>query len=72
MLLYGPPGTGKTSLTRAYSKEKNIPICVVDSDRLVSSLLGDTIKNIRQVVELSAEIAKKMVLLSYFLMKLTQ
>ena len=59
MLLYGPPGTGKTSLTRAYSKEKNIPICVVESDRLVSSLLGDTIKNIRQVVELSAEIAKK-------------
>ena len=59
MLLYGPPGTGKTSLTRAYSKENNIPICVVESDRLVSSLLGDTIKNIRQVVELSAEIAKK-------------
>ncbi len=59
MLLYGPPGTGKTSLTRAYSKEKNIPICVVESDRLVSSLLGDTIKNIRNVVEQSAEIAKK-------------
>ncbi|GAF72072.1 unnamed protein product, partial [marine sediment metagenome] len=59
MLLYGPPGTGKTSLSRAYSKENKIPICVVDSDRLVSSLLGDTIKNIRQVVELSASIAKK-------------
>jgi len=59
MLLYGPPGTGKTSLIRAYSKEKKIPICVVESDRLVSSLLGDTIKNIRKVVELSAEIAKK-------------
>ena len=59
MLLYGPPGTGKTSLTRAYSKEKNIPICVVESDRLVSSLLGDTIKNIRNVIVQSAEIAKK-------------
>lgn len=59
MLLYGPPGTGKTSLVRAYSKKNNIPICVVESDRLVSSLLGDTIKNIRQVVELSADIAKK-------------
>ena len=59
MLLYGPPGTGKTSLTRAYSKEKKIPICVVESDRLVSSLLGDTIKNIRNVVVQSAEIAKK-------------
>lgn len=59
MLLYGPPGTGKTSLTRAYSKERKIPICIVDSDKLVSSLLGDTIKNIRQVVELSAKIAEK-------------
>ncbi|MBD3254700.1 MAG: AAA family ATPase [Candidatus Lokiarchaeota archaeon] len=59
MLLYGPPGTGKTSLTRAFSKKYDIPICVVESDRLVSPLLGDTIKNIRNVVELSAEIAKE-------------
>lgn len=59
MLLYGPPGTGKTSLTRAYAKKKKIPILVVESDRLVSSLLGDTIKNIRNVVEQSANLAKK-------------
>jgi SpoVK/Ycf46/Vps4 family AAA+-type ATPase len=31
----------------------------VESDRLVSPLLGDTIKNIRNVVELSADIAKE-------------
>lgn len=59
VLLYGPPGTGKTSLTRGFAKEYNIPICVVESDRLVSPLLGDTIKNIRGVVELAAEIAKE-------------
>ncbi len=59
VLLYGPPGTGKTSLTRAYSKKYNIPICVVEADRLVSPLLGDTIKNIRNVVELSADIARE-------------
>ncbi len=59
VLLYGPPGTGKTSLTRAYSKKFNIPICVVESDRLVSPLLGDTIKNIRNVVELASDIAKE-------------
>jgi len=58
MLLYGPPGTGKTSLTRAFSKEYHIPMCVVESDKLVSSLLGDTIKNIRKVVETAAKIAK--------------
>jgi len=58
VLLFGPPGTGKTSLTRAYAKKYSIPICVVDSDRLVSPLLGDTIKNIRSVVELSSDIAQ--------------
>ena len=57
VLLYGPPGTGKTSLTRAFSKQYNVPLCVVESDRLVSPLLGDTIKNIRNVVELAADIA---------------
>jgi SpoVK/Ycf46/Vps4 family AAA+-type ATPase len=59
VLLYGPPGTGKTSLTRAFSKKYKIPICVVESDRLVSPLLGDTIRNIRNVVELAADIATK-------------
>jgi len=58
VLLYGPPGTGKTSLTRGFAKKYNVPICVVESDRLVSPLLGDTIKNIRGVVELAAEISK--------------
>jgi SpoVK/Ycf46/Vps4 family AAA+-type ATPase len=59
ILLYGPPGTGKTSLTRGYAKKYNIPICVVETDRLVSPLLGDTIKQIRRVVDLSAEIARE-------------
>ncbi len=59
VLLYGPPGTGKTSLTRGFAKKYNIPMCVVESDRLVSPLLGDTIKNIRGVVELAAEISKE-------------
>ncbi len=58
-LLYGPPGTGKTTLARAFSKKFNIPICVVEADRLISSLLGDTIKTIRRVVDLAAEIAKE-------------
>lgn len=57
VLLYGPPGTGKTSLTRGFAKEYSIPICVVETDRLVSPLLGDTIKKIRNVVELAEEIA---------------
>jgi SpoVK/Ycf46/Vps4 family AAA+-type ATPase len=59
VLLYGPPGTGKTSLTRGFAKKYSIPLCIVESDRLVSPLLGDTIKNIRDVVELAAEISKE-------------
>ncbi|MFX1571309.1 MAG: AAA family ATPase [Promethearchaeota archaeon] len=59
VLLYGPPGTGKTSLTRGFAKKYDIPICIVESDRLVSPLLGDTIKNIRGVIELAAEISKE-------------
>ena len=58
VLLYGPPGTGKTSLTRGFAKKYKIPICVVETDRLVSPLLGDTIKQIRRVVDLAAEIAR--------------
>jgi len=59
VLLYGPPGTGKTSLTRGFAKKYDIPVCIVESDRLVSPLLGDTIKNIRGVVELAADISKE-------------
>jgi AAA+ superfamily predicted ATPase len=59
VLLYGPPGTGKTSLTRGFAKQYDIPLCVVETDRLVSPLLGDTIKQIRNVVDLAAEIAKE-------------
>ncbi|TKJ22458.1 MAG: hypothetical protein CEE43_06085 [Promethearchaeota archaeon Loki_b32] len=58
MLLFGPPGTGKTSLTRAFAQKYKIPVCVVESNRLVSSLLGDTIRNIRQVIETAADIAE--------------
>jgi len=59
VLFYGPPGTGKTSLTRGYAKHYDIPLCVVETDRLVSPLLGDTIKQIRNVVDLASEIAKE-------------
>ena len=59
VLLYGPPGTGKTSITRGFAKHYDIPLCVVETDRLVSPLLGDTIKQIRNVVDLAAEIAKE-------------
>lgn len=60
LLLYGPPGTGKTSLTLAFCKQYNLPACVIQSDRLVSSMLGDTVKNIRTVFELGEKWAEKL------------
>ena len=59
ILLYGPPGTGKTTLTRAFAKKYEIPVCIVESNRLISPLLGDTIKSITRVVELAADIANE-------------
>lgn len=59
MLLYGPPGTGKTSLTRAVAKKYGITMGVVEADRLVSPLLGDTVKNIRGVFDLAVDIVKE-------------
>ncbi|GAB4305309.1 MAG: hypothetical protein Kow0069_00880 [Promethearchaeota archaeon] len=59
ILLYGPPGTGKTTLTRAMAKKYGIPVCVVEADRLVSPLLGDTLKNIRKVVEAASDVARE-------------
>jgi len=59
ILLYGPPGTGKTTLARAFSKKYEAPICIVESNRLISPLLGDTIKSITRVVELAADVASE-------------
>ncbi len=59
LLLYGPPGTGKTSLIRAYARKFEINLCIVESDKLVSSLLGETVENIRNAVETAIDIAKK-------------
>ncbi len=66
MLLYGPPGTGKTSLTLAFCKQFQIPACVIQSDKLVSSMLGDTVKNIRGVFETAEKWAEKIGLFVLF------
>lgn len=58
-LLYGASGTGKTHLTRAFAKEYDIPICIVECGRMVSSLLGDTLRNITTVLDSSALLAKE-------------
>ena len=51
MLLYGPPGTGKTQTARWIAAELGLPLLTVRCDTLISSLLGQTSKNLRRVFE---------------------
>lgn len=51
LLIYGPPGTGKTRLTRKIAGTLKLPLLTIRCDTLVSSLLGQTSKNLRKVFD---------------------
>lgn len=49
LLLYGPPGCGKTSVAAYIANELQLPLVTTMLDSLVSSLLGNTSKNIKKI-----------------------
>jgi len=51
LLLHGAPGTGKSMLAAQMAAHLQIPIYIVRLDSLISSRLGDTAKNIRNVFD---------------------
>lgn len=51
LLLYGLPGTGKTQTARWIAAELELPLLTVRCDTLVSSLLGQTSRNLRRVFD---------------------
>nr|WP_041296375.1 AAA family ATPase [Janthinobacterium sp. Marseille] len=54
LMLAGPPGTGKTLLAGHVAAQLGRKLYVVRLDSLISSLLGDTAKNIRSVFDFVA------------------
>ena len=55
LLLTGAPGTGKTEIAKEVASALGVPLFIARSDVIVSSLLGQTSRNIRNVFEFAAE-----------------
>jgi SpoVK/Ycf46/Vps4 family AAA+-type ATPase len=55
LLFYGPPGCGKTFTAEVIAHELDLPLAVVRLDALVSSFLGETAVNLRQVFDWISE-----------------
>ena len=51
LLIYGPPGTGKTTIAAHIAATLKLPLIVSRSDSLVSSLLGQTSRNLRSIFD---------------------
>lgn len=51
LLLYGPPGCGKTSAAKYLASELKLPLITARFDTLISSLLGNTAKNIHRIFD---------------------
>lgn len=56
LLLYGPPGCGKTKCAYLIAKQLSLPLVIARLDSLISSYLGTTAKNIRNLFEFAQKI----------------
>lgn len=51
LLIFGQPGTGKTQAAKWIASQLQLPLLTVRCDTLISSLLGQTSKNLRRVFD---------------------
>ncbi|SJZ83386.1 ATPase family associated with various cellular activities (AAA) [Chitinophaga eiseniae] len=54
LLLYGPPGCGKTTIAKFIAHRLQLPLVIARLDSLISSLLGNTAKNIRRIFDFAS------------------
>lgn len=54
LLLYGPPGCGKTSIANSLANKLELPLVTARLDTLISSLLGNTAKNLRRIFDFAS------------------
>lgn len=54
MLIYGPPGCGKTQLAKYVAASLELPLITARCDTIISSFLGSTAKNIRNLFDHAA------------------
>jgi len=55
ILFYGPSGTGKTLLANAIAQHLDFPLVLVRLDELISSFLGETGRNIRDIFQIASK-----------------
>ena len=51
LLFFGPPGCGKTLTAEVLASELSLPLAIVRIDSVISSYLGETASNLRQVLD---------------------
>ncbi|WJM84752.1 ATP-binding protein [Dickeya chrysanthemi] len=51
VIFFGPPGCGKTLAAEVIASELDMPLAIVRLDTLVSSFLGETAANLRQIFD---------------------
>jgi len=63
MVLSGPPGTGKTAFGNALAASVNLPLVIIQTDKIKSKYVGESNKNMAKLAEGIAALAPAVILL---------